>query len=285
MQICKGHEAISLRNPCADLRFGDVIFRIFHEMELSNIEARELFRLLGEKANNPQDGKGFQEMADVVGEEVSKRFLYDKYQEMDRGEEVISFRNSKIEPMLDAIGFDGILSFRRFLESPIPETLQNCCGSWILFLRQNSKEGLVYQSPVEIHVDQQKVWAKLRGPSHQYHGEVIFRNGCIVVLFTNGEKKQFHHVYKVGDRKEPEILQGIYSGISIGNDPIGGRSILWRSSKSFDTIPNKQLRIEELLISEDSFEQAVGAFFESFERNNLRVNPIVSFGSEDLRNP
>lgn len=252
-------------------------------MELSNPETRKLFRLLGEKIGEPLDGTGFQLIAEQVTE-VSKRFLYDKWKEVEAGSDPIRFQNSKGEPLLNFLGFQGHQAFRAYLENPIPEVLLSCCGTWISLVRQNSFDGYLYQSPVLIYQDQQRVLFKLRGPSYAYGGELSYRNGCLTVIFSGASNKQFHHVYKIGNRKSPKLLQGIYSGISTGNDPIGGRCLLYRVQENFEAIPNRQLQVSHLVADQEELQKAIGTYFEVFERNNLRLNPIIAFDLEDLRN-
>lgn len=252
-------------------------------MELSNHETLRLLELLAEKVEESLDGYAFQRVETLLKGAVSERFLGDKYRDVKKAIDPISFQPNKIEPLLNFLGFDRVSTFRRFLEQPIPELLKDCYGTWISVVRQNSFAGFLYQSPVKIFQNQDAVRFQLRGPSYLYEGDVTYRNGCLTVLFSGNSGKQFHHIYKIGSRRKPQFLQGIYSGISTGDDPIGGRCILYRSNEAFEEIENEQLRISELMDSKKELQTSIGHYFESFERNNLRLNPVIAFGVEDLK--
>lgn len=253
-------------------------------MELSNSETHRLLELLAQKVGEYLDDWAFKEIEQMTEGSVTSRFLGDKFRDVKNGQDPITFQSSKIEPLLKAAGFESLTHYRSHLEQPVPEVLKSCLGSWISLVRQNSFDGYLYQSPVSIEQASHQVHFKLRGPSYVYRGEMTYRNGCLTTLFSGDSGKEFHHVYKIGNRKNPAFLQGVYTGISTGDDPIGGRCILYRTEAAFESIENRRLKVADLLASEHEQERALGKYFESFERNNLRLNPIIAFDLEDLRN-
>jgi hypothetical protein len=90
-------------------------------------------------------------------------------------------------------------------------------------------------------------------------------------------------VYKIGQREKPQVLQGIFSGVSTGFDPIGGRVVLVRATEVYGEMTHDTLEVSRLLKSKDRVEVALAEYFEAYGDNNLQIKRVVTFGVEDLR--
>lgn len=252
-------------------------------MRITAEESKSIFQELSQKVNEPCDAFGFRQMAVRIGGDVSDRFLSDKYRESNASIEGVNYQNSKLDLILKALGYQNMREFQEYLSNPIPEVLKSCLGTWVSYVRQNSQDGIIYQSPVEIFEKGQKAFFKLRGPKTTYSGKITYSNGCLTTLFSGTSGKTFHHIYKIGNRLDPKVLQGIYSGISTADDPIGGRAVLSRSNEQFDQIENIEMKIQELGKSDNELHKSLASYFDGFEKNNLRLNTIISFSAQDLK--
>jgi len=253
-------------------------------MEIASSEVIILFEQLAEKLRIDLSSKGLAEISSQMNASVSDRYLYDKLNEARKSSPstMLSFRDTKLRELIRFLGYDSYEAFIYSTKHPISEILKSCEGTWVNYVRQNSDQGIVYSSPVHIFQSGPVMHYILRGPSYQYEGEIVYKNGCLFSLFKNKNGKEFHHIYKIGSRRFPKLLQGVFSGISTANDPIGGRTLLIKDEREFDQIPNSQLMIEDLLQSVNTVHLAIGKFFQFYENNNLRLNTVVSYGVEDL---
>ena len=252
-------------------------------MKIQASELRELYKLLSERTDEPIDFKGLESISNKIGGSISQKYLYEKLREVnvDKKEEV-SINNAKLDVLLGYLGFDSYKDFRYHQANPILEELKSCEGNWINYVRQNSAKGYVLASPVKISQERQRMVYLLKGPDYNYQGNVNLRNGCLFCSFSNENGKQFHHVYKIGSRRSPDVLQGVFSGISTSNEPIAGRTILVRNVHDFEKITNCKYTITELMASENDTSQAIGTYFNKYSDNNLALNRVITYGLEDL---
>src|SRR5690606_32346735 len=93
--------------------------------------------------------------------------------------------------------------------------------------------------------------------------------------------KRLHHIYRIGVREKPQVLQGIFSGVSTTFEPIGGRVVLLAVSEPFEKLEGKELTPAELEQG-GTLGARLARYFESYDGNNLGINPVVSFGEDDL---
>ena len=200
---------------------------------------QKLIKMIAEKANEPLDMVGFENMQQAIDGTFGERFLYRKHKlTLDATVDMISINRTKFELLLKYVGFNSYDAYIDALANPISETLKSCEGVWLCYVRQNSDKGIVYQSPVRIYEQQGEMHFHLSGPHQPYKGVVSFNDGTIYVLFRGENGKQFHHVYKLGKRIGANVLQGVFSGISTVGEPIGGRTVLIRSDREFDALAN-----------------------------------------------
>ena len=251
------------------------------------IKVRHLDRLLyllSEKAKEPLDRAGLRNMADAIGG-IGEDYLYKKifYEIRNREkDEELSLRDAQLNSIARYLGQKNILTLVAALDVPADERLQSLVGSYYIFVRQNSAKGQIFQSPAEIKTLEGRYILRLKGPSWTYEGDLQIKHGCLFVLLVSPESKSFYHIYKIGTRREPKVIQGIFSGVSTAFDPIGGRAVLLRVDQPFSSLTNQAFRFEELIQSPCLENQKLALYFKDYSKNNLSINKVVSFGIEDL---
>ncbi len=253
-------------------------------MKIKVRHLRRVLFLLSERTREPLDRAGLRNMAAEIGG-IGEDYLYKKifYEIRNLGDEhELSLRDAQLNSVARFLGHKNILALLAVLEIPADEQLKRLVGSYYIYIRQNSGKGLIFQSPVEVRESEGKFFLKLKGPSWVYEGELTIKHGCIFVLLISPEHKSFYHIYKIGTRREPKVIQGIFSGVSTAFDPIGGRAVLIRVPEPFSTLTNQAFTGEELAASDRSEGKVLAAYFREYSKNNLSINKVVSFGIEDL---
>jgi hypothetical protein len=251
------------------------------------IKVRHLHRLLfllSEKTREPIDRTGLRNMASAVGglgEDYLYKKIYYEIRNLDDQSE-LSLRDAQLNSIAHFLGYKNVPIMLGAFESPADEQLKSLVGSYYIYIRQNSNRGLVFQSPVEIREWEEKFVFRLKGPSWTYEGDLKIRHGCLFVLLVSPEFKSFYHIYKIGTRRAPEVIQGIFSGVSTAFDPIGGRTVLMKVNEPFATLKNQAFTLEELTGSQRPETRTLAVYFRDYGRNNLSINKVVSFGLEDL---
>jgi hypothetical protein len=262
-----------------------------------------LLEILSKKTGQDLDYHGFGEMSVMVEEglekrketrkqkgrtvKISKGYLYEnifrkKEKARERGEETISLNVTKLDNISVFLGYNSFRDFVQQLENPIDKVLLACAGNYYSYVRRNGEKGVVLRSPVSITEIDGKIIFELLGPKWKYTGEVKLKHGCLFVLMKAAEGKMIHHVYKIGVREQPLVLQGIFSGVSTAFDPIGGRAVLIRSGEELKKLSNAALDIDELRKSDSNTDRTIAEYFEAYSRNNLIVSTVRMFNEEDL---
>jgi len=251
------------------------------------IKVRHLHRLLfllSEKTREPLDRAGLRNMAAEIGG-ISEDYLYKKifYEIRDLDHEHdLSLRDAQLNSVARFLGYKNIVNLVAAFEAPADEQLQSLVGNYYMFVRQNSNKGIVFQSPVEILDLEGKFILRLKGPSYTYEGDLRIKHGCLFVLLVSSQYKSFYHIYKIGTRRDPQVIQGIFSGVSTAFDPIGGRAVLLKVNEPAANLKNKAYTPEELRNSSLPEYQRLASYFKEYAENNLSIHKVVSFGMEDL---
>lgn len=251
------------------------------------IKVRHLHRLLlllSEKTREPLDRAGLRNMASEVGG-IGEDYLYKKIfyeiRDLDKDENV-SLRDAQLNSVARFLGYRNMAALVAAFETPADEQLQSLVGSYYIFVRQNSSKGLVFRSPVEILESEGNYILRLKGPSWTYEGDLKIKHGCLFVLLASPEHKSFYHIYKIGTRRDPRVIQGIFSGVSTAFDPIGGRAVLLKEKAPFSALKNHAFTIAELERTDLSENKIIARYFKDYSRNNLSINKVVSFEIDDL---
>ncbi|HEX8038423.1 MAG TPA: hypothetical protein VF490_04710 [Chryseosolibacter sp.] len=253
-------------------------------MKIKVRHLRRLLTLLSEKTKEPLDRAGLRNMASEIGG-IGDDYLYKKifYEIKDLDEDdSLSLRDAQLNSVARFLGHKNIHAFVTSQESGADEQLKSLQGNYYLYVRQNSRHGVIFQSPVEIRESDGRVVLRLKGPSWTYEGEVTIRHGCLFVLLASPDNKSFYHIYKIGTRRDPKVIQGIFSGVSTAFDPIGGRAVLRKMNDPLNSLKNEGLHIDDLLHSSLAENKKLAAYFREYADNNLSIKRVISFDMEDL---
>jgi len=253
-------------------------------MKIKVRHLQRMLSLLSEKTHEPIDRSGLRNMAAEIGgigeDYLYKKIYYELWDLVDDDE--LSLRDAQLNSIARFLGYKNISALVASLELPLDEQLQSLIGCYYIYMRQNSSKGLVFQSPVEIRVVGSRFSLTLQGPTWTYEGDLKIRHGCLFILMVSPEDKSFYHIYKIGTRRNPHVIQGIFSGVSTAFDPIGGRAVLLRVEQSFAELKNHAFSLDELQHSTQPEHRMLAGYFREYSRNNLSINKVVSFGLEDL---
>jgi hypothetical protein len=98
----------------------------------------------------------------------------------------------------------------------------------------------------------------------------------------SGQNKNIHIVLKAGHSTEPQVLQGVFSGVSTAGDPIAGREIFIRQKLSYDKLTTERASIKDLIGSKSRESELIGKYFKNKEYNILKGGAASTFGLDDL---
>lgn len=256
-------------------------------MEVFLDDLERLLMALSKKTGQPLDWHGFREMAEVVGGSISQRYLYEtlfRRLQKDRAKGVVNanLHVYKLDVVAKYLGFENFKEFVRLGNVVMDPVLASSAGTYRCYLRRNTEQGVVLCSPVLMRMSGAVMEWLLRGPDQTYRGVVELRSQCLFVLMRAENGKEFHHVYRIGKRLKPAVMQGIFSGVSTGFEPIGGRVVLVRVDGEFEDVRNEALDIEVMKRSGKVEYARVARYLEAYEQNNLRIGPTMTFTLDDL---
>lgn len=250
-------------------------------------DLRRMLQVLSEKFELPLTQKNLQ----IIGENIkgiTDGYLYKKiYNPIQKlnANQSLGLRETQLDAIAKHLGFKSFMSFASSVEQKENPQLQSLLGNYYSYVRGNKMEGegLVFRSPVQILKKKNgEIWLELKGPSQTFSGLMKSRHGCLFILLEAKAGKTFHHVYKLGERKSPMVLQGVFSGVSTAFDPIGGRVVLIRTEDEFNSLSNASLEIKALKKSALEGEKKLAGYFKEYLNNNVAPNRSASFGFEDL---
>lgn len=245
---------------------------------------KKILDRLSETTGFSQDFSGFQSMTEEIGLGNS-HYLYKKvYQPIihRQDKDMIGLSRFHLNKIAGYLGFKSFAELESDLSNTLSPQLASLAGSYYCYVRANLPTGQVFRSPVRISIQNNKAVFELSGPMQKYRGEVSLKKGCLFILMTSKEGKAFYHIYKCGTRQRPDVLQGVFSGVSTAFDPIGGRTVLIRQVERFDELKTAKTKVVVLKRSRRPDEKAIGRYFEKYENNNVVPGRAVTFTIDDL---
>jgi hypothetical protein len=255
-------------------------------MKVKAYTIRKILDRISEKTGFTQDFTGFKEMTDEIGLK-NPDYLYKKMHspiQNTRDKDEIGLGRLQLNIISEYLGFNSFYELEGNINTKINPQLSGVIGSYYCYVRSNlEKQGVVFRSPVRIFEKGRAIHFELKGPSNTFKGEISLRSGCLFVLMTSKEGKAFHHVYKIGNRPDPRVLQGTFSGVSTAFDPIGGRTVLIRQQENFSDLSNRRSDISVLKKSNQLEERLLASYFREYTNNNVGPNKSTGFNLDDLR--
>lgn len=250
-------------------------------MEVRYLNA--LLDALVQKEGQNRDHSGLARTAEKI-KNIGEDYLYKNIHNLIKDKKPtdnLNVREAQLNSLVKHLGFPTINAFKESVDEPLDEVLLATAGTYYSFLRSNIEEGVVFRSPVCIERTDNRMMLVLKGISWDYKGEVQLSHGCLFILMRAGGKA-FHHVYKIGLRKKPLVLQGVFSGVSTAFDAIGGRAVLVRTDEEFKEMTNKKLIIKDMSKSAHPLEKKLASYFKEKSGNNLTISIVNSFTMDDL---
>ncbi|MDV3307422.1 MAG: hypothetical protein LOY03_01215 [Cyclobacteriaceae bacterium] len=253
-------------------------------MELTIQQVDRLLREVSQKSGYKLEYASFEYIAEAIGQGMTKKYLYENLYLRVRDAKVksakIRLQENRLNVIAAYLGYNNIRDFREGKRGEDP-VLSGLLGNYYCYVRRNSKDTVVFRSPVRISKSRGEYVFELRGPRWTYRGVVMSSDGSVFVLMRSESGKQIHHVYRIGKAQHPKVLQGIFSGVSTTFEPIGGRVVLAAVDQPFEKLENKELTPDDLK-KDKTLGARLARYFGKYEENNLRINPPMGFNEGDL---
>lgn len=255
---------------------------------MGNVKVEHLQRLLlalSEKTRLELSVKDLKSISVEVGY-TNIDYLYKKIYipiQKKRKNDTIGLHTSLLDKAAQYLKYKDFRTFVESVDQGDPQ-IMSLIGNYYSYVRRNSeKEKYILRSPVRIEQRKDgKVEFQLKGPAYTFRGELYSKKGCIFILMKADEGKVFHHIYKIGDRQTPSVMQGVFSGVSTAFDPIGGRTVLVRTEEPYTSLKNASLSVNELRKSKMAVEKRLAIYFKDYSNNNIAPNRSSTFGVGDL---
>ena len=217
---------------------------------------------------------------------VSDNYLYKKiYSQISKKKknEYVGLRSDQLNHVALFLGYEDFGSLSSALEHKDDPQNLSLVGNYYSYGRRNAEKLTVLRSPARIWKGRDGTfWFELKGHSQVFTGEIKKRHGCLFILIESKGGKAFFHVYKIGERISPTVLQGTFSGVSTAFDPIGGRVVLIRAETPYASLVNASLDESALKKSRIPGEKQLKVYFEGYLNNNLSPNRASAFDIADL---
>lgn len=253
------------------------------EAEVNHLEA--LLEQLKEKTNQPLDTRGFQVMEELTG--IKQKYLYEsillRVRDAKKNHiQTLNLHEIKLDTLAMYLGFSSFRNFARKISNPPNAVLAASAGTYYSHVRRSDGPAVLLRSPVCIEEENGKFYYTLKGPMRTFRGELTFVNGCLFVLMREPKGKEVHHIYHIGQRMSPEVLQGIFSAVTTNFEPIGGRTVLVRVQEDFKNMKPSEITVSAYARSKETGAKEVARYFKEFSRNNLKLNRVVTYTKDDL---
>lgn len=261
-------------------------------MEYDPVDVLRLLQEVAEKTGYRLVNSHFPMMHEKMKPEGRKTFFAENYlykkmflrarKAQREGVKGISLNDEYVEIIAQFLDYKSYSHFLELQQQQFPSALLNCLGVWYSYVRCNSGHPEVYASPVRIYEQTKAVLVEMQGASRKFKGELKMEGSCLYCLLESGQEKNIHLVLKIGVAQKPNVLQGVFSGLSSAGDPIAGREVLVRQFVSFGELKHKKLKIAELMKSKEEEERAIGNYFSEKEQNILKAGQASTFELGDL---
>lgn len=284
-------------------------------MQITYKELEDVLIKICKKANITRSKSGLDTLASIINHSINRvafgdsffyKFNYNISNEIKKDANAIcNIRKGNLESMIQYLT-DGALNYHEYINreevslSPVLESLEDY---WYSYVRCNSGLPLIYKSPVRIYKKSDNMVINLRGGSGKiFSGEIDLVSQNVIALIKREDRsKNINLVFRVGNAVKPDLLQGVYSGISSNGDPICGKELLVRVStikkvnelnldagSYFSQLENRELKISDDLnadLFEESREQLelLFSYFGVYGECIIKIKDYVKFSWDDLR--
>lgn len=245
----------------------------------SSLEYAQLGRLsesINEQARLPEEP------------EITRRYLYEKLlvrcrKAITEQASVVGLADAYVNRIVKYLGYRNFDHFTTLQQRPADAQLEQCIGAWYSYVRENSGLPHILRAPVRIWNEENQYYMELRGPHRTFTGLIHRRGACIFAKLSYEPDKELHLVFKIGNAQSPELLQGVFSGMSTNGDPIAGREILVRQSEQIpEALSPRKFNISQPDWDAVELDARIVRYFEDFGRNYVKVTGVSTFTLDDL---
>jgi hypothetical protein len=228
-------------------------------------------------------GTGFEILAEQIHKDMKPSYLQKKiYQQLSRkgNSDTIGLRDEQLNMIAAYVGFPNYYAFEESFHSKRSAILDECIGTYYSYVRMNNRQStVILRSPVQVFFEKDKYIMELHGVKNDFAGEVTLMDGCLFILLTAEVGKVIHHIYRIGKNKAPQVLQGVFSGVTSTFEPIGGRIVLVRVASDFNSLSPSEITDPSIQGIEL---EPLFRYLQDFEANNLSLKPATSCTMRDL---
>ncbi len=250
-----------------------------------------------QKAGSTYDRFGLTQLPSAINSKLSsayraigERYVYDTIfltiEKAKRNkDQYVRLDQSCLDSVAYYIGFKSIEEFRLSQSPNILEAMLPIEGNWYSCVRASSGRPHILLSPVQIRVSENKrATMELRGPHRTYQGPIKCIAGSISSLIVSDDgTKELHLVFKVGVARYPEVLVGLFSGVSSAGEPIAGKEVLFKSDELFDEMKNAKIPIQTVAGEPAPIiPRSIITYLADFEKSYFKVTDPSTFDVDDL---
>ncbi|MDP9080804.1 MAG: hypothetical protein M3O71_25585 [Bacteroidota bacterium] len=151
-------------------------------------------------------------------------------------------------------------------------------GNYFLYYPKTDGSRTVVKTPFILKaLDNGQIIVRSVSEGHRYSGKVIgIRDGCLYINCQNLDFEEMEqYVFNIGLETKPEVLFGVSTTVSVRNRrPVALKNILVkqaREDKNFDSIPEKELLLDQLFAA-DNEEAIIVNYFKNSINNIITTN-------------
>jgi hypothetical protein len=237
------------------------------------------------KTGMTKDYPGLKASATQINKDFKEDYLYKSFLDRIKKKkptDLVGLGVNQLNTISIFLGYKNFDEFVTFTDHPLDAQLLSCVGNYYSYVRRNTDESVLFKSPARIYVHDGKILFELRGPKWNYVGEMHIANGCLFILMRAEGGKSFYHVYKIGTRESPKVLQGTFAGVSTAFDPIGGKTVLTRTEEEFSEMNPEELFVKDVIRTGSAVEKRLSIYFKRKDGNNLNPIRAITFTVADL---
>lgn len=215
-------------------------------------------------------------------DEYLYRKLFARVKDGVEKDATINLNALNLDAIAQALEYRSYSDFIRMEGPEINPVLANCAGTWYSYVRCNSGQPYILRSAVIIYQEKKAMYMKLQGGLRLFQGQLKHDGNCIYCLLESKQEKKLHMVLRTGLSSRPDVLQGVFSGLSSGGDPIAGREVLIRQNEEYGKLSHTRVAISEFLLSEKEEENVIAKYYQYPEKNILKGGLSSTFDLGDL---
>jgi len=258
-------------------------------MKFNIDKIKMLMKEVSDKANLPLNYSSFGPLSELinntnprVGIWVSKRYLYENVYKQckkveEEGGDKVNLNQTYVDRICQYIGYKSFSDWDHQGSNkqpnylPLDARLLACAGYWISYVRSNVNNGDILCAPVRIFQQANEMRVEMRGSRRTFYGALRLKGFNLFALIDTGNDKELHLIFWIGLCLEPQVLKGVFSGISSAGHPIVGREVLVK-------VEQEELKWQKLNLNKEEDRKQLPpklvTFFEKHEENSIKIDPL-----------